>query len=322
MHSCERNSLVFNRENGTKKPLSDRERETLKLLRGALPECDIHANMRLADVIKAGWRQFNFIKSYHLDFVICDQDGHTVAAVELDDSTHDNRKARERDAKKDGWLRDAGIKIIRIRKPHEANKIRQLIEEYQPERIFQEPQNPPVFEPGRANSRIPPIPVPPIHPSKYTRPRIGRSRHITTQQIFTRMAVTVIGMFVVWMVFANFVSNQQKRMIEASQKAQQQMKQRAAEQQAEVQRRAQAAESLRRKQEAVSASQTEQLRKYEQALIYQHELKVAAQQPRYERVFVRAKSGEECRKGNVIDNEVVRCMADHYEIIETKNGTQ
>lgn len=313
---------MFNRENGKKKPLSDRERETLKLLRGALPECEIHANMRLADVIKAEWWQFNSIKGYHLDFVICDQDGHTVAAVELDDSTHDNLKARERDAKKDGWLRDAGIKLIRIRKPHEANEIRQLIKEYQPKGFFQEPQRPPILGPGKDNSRIPPIPVSPKNPSPYTRHRIGRSRHITTQQIFARMAATVIGMFVIWMVFANFVSNQQKRMVEASQKAQQQMKQRAAEQQAEAQRRAQTAESLHRKQEAVSASQTEQLRKYEQAIIYQHELKVAAQQPRYERVFVRAKSGAECRKGNVIDNEVVRCMADHYEIVEMKNGTQ
>lgn len=313
---------MFNRENGKKKPLSDRERETLKVLRTALPECDIHANMRLADVIKADWWQYNYIKSYHLDFVICDQDGHTIAAVELDDSTHDTPKAQRRDAKKDGWLHDAGIKLIRIRKPHEAEEIRRLIEEYQPKEILQELPSPPILQPGSTSSRIPTSPVPPIRPSSYTKPRrIGRSRHVTTQQIFTRMAVTVAGMFVVWIVFANFMGNQQKRMIEASQKAQQQVKQRAAEQQAEAQRRAQTAESLRRRQEAVSAAQTEQLKKFEQALIYQHELKVLAQQARYERVFVRAKSGEECRKGNIIDNEVVRCMTDHYEVVESKNGT-
>lgn len=313
---------MFNRENGKKKPLSDRERETLKVLRTALPECDIHANMRLADVIKADWWQYNYIKSYHLDFVICDQDGHTIAAVELDDSTHDTPKAQRRDAKKDGWLRDAGIKLIRIRKPHEAEEIRRLIEEYQPKEILQELPSPPILQSGSTSSRIPPIPVPPIRPSSYTRPsRIGRRKHVTTQQIFIRMAVTVAGMFVVWTVFANFMGNQQKRMIEASQKAQQQAQRRAAEQQAEAQRRTQAAEALRRQQEAAAAAQTEKVRKFEQALIYQHDLKVTAQQLLNQRVLVKAKSAEECRKGNVIDNEVVRCMNDHYETVEVKNTT-
>jgi very-short-patch-repair endonuclease len=120
---------VFDR-NSKKKPLSERERETLKQLRESLPEYEIHANMRLADVIKADWKQFNYIKGYHLDFVICNRNGYIVAAVELDDSTHDNSKAQERDAKKNIWLSDAGIKLIRIREPQEAIGIRRLIDEY------------------------------------------------------------------------------------------------------------------------------------------------------------------------------------------------
>jgi len=117
---------VFNRNN-KKKPLSERERETLKQLRESLPGYEIHANMRLADVIKANWKQFNYIKGYHLDFVICDPSGQIEAAVELDDSTHDHRKAQKRDAKKNKWLSDAGIKLIRIREPQEALGIRRLI---------------------------------------------------------------------------------------------------------------------------------------------------------------------------------------------------
>lgn len=120
---------MFN-SNDRKKPLSDRERETLKKLRESLPECEIHANIRLADAIKADWKQFRSIKGYHLDFVICNQNGDIIAAVELDDSTHDNRKAQERDAKKNKWLNDANIKLIRIREPQEAIGIRRLIDEY------------------------------------------------------------------------------------------------------------------------------------------------------------------------------------------------
>ncbi|RFC37723.1 MAG: Protein of unknown function (DUF2726) [Candidatus Nitrotoga sp. SPKER] len=86
--------------------------------------------MRLADVIKADWKQFKYIKGYHLDFVICNQSGDTIAAVELDDSTHDNRKAQERDAKKNKYLNDANIKLIRIHDPQETIGIRKLIDEY------------------------------------------------------------------------------------------------------------------------------------------------------------------------------------------------
>ncbi|CAH1904210.1 hypothetical protein NTGHW29_240059 [Candidatus Nitrotoga sp. HW29] len=118
--------------NGNKKnPLSERERETLKILRETLPEYEIHANMRLADVIKADWKQFNHIKGYHLDFVICNKNGHTAAAIELDDSTHDNPAAQLRDAKKNKFLRDADIKLIRIREPKDAIEIKKILDESQ-----------------------------------------------------------------------------------------------------------------------------------------------------------------------------------------------
>lgn len=43
--------------------------------------------------------------------------------------------------------------------------------------------------------------------------------------------------------------------------------------------------------------------------------RVDAQQPHYERVFVKGKSARECSSGNVIDNASVMCMQDHYETV-------
>jgi hypothetical protein len=46
------------------------------------------------------------------------------------------------------------------------------------------------------------------------------------------------------------------------------------------------------------------------------------QQPHYERIFVKAKSADECGKvKNVIDEKVIWCMKDHYERILV-NGNQ
>lgn len=110
-----------------KKALSPRELETEKILQAALPEYIIRANMRLVDVIHAG-RQFIYMRGYHLDFVICDEEANTIAAVELDDSTHNTKDGQRRDANKNRWMAQAKIKLIRIRTPEEALNIRELME--------------------------------------------------------------------------------------------------------------------------------------------------------------------------------------------------
>lgn len=109
-----------------KQVLSQRELETEKILQATLPEYTIRANMRLVDVIHAG-NQFRYMSSYHLDFVICNNLSQAVAAVELDDSTHDTADGRRRDANKNRWLAEANLKLIRIRKPNEAYQIQALI---------------------------------------------------------------------------------------------------------------------------------------------------------------------------------------------------
>jgi hypothetical protein len=67
-----------------KKVLSPPELETEKILKAELPEYDIRANHRLADVIHMTEEQFKYMGGYHLDFAICDKHANIIAAVELD----------------------------------------------------------------------------------------------------------------------------------------------------------------------------------------------------------------------------------------------
>lgn len=48
-----------------------------------------------------------------LDFVICLKDGSIIAAIELDDKSHEQAERLEADAKKEKALTDAGIRLIR-----------------------------------------------------------------------------------------------------------------------------------------------------------------------------------------------------------------
>jgi len=252
--------------NNKKKPLSERERETLKRLRESLPEYEIHANMRLADAIKADWKQFRYIKGYHLDFVVCNQSGDIVAAIELDDSTHDNRKAQERDAKKNKWLNDANIKLIRLREPQEAIGIRRLIDKYKFTGYSQEPQRP-----NQPHSNI----------------RTDRNKK--TANPFKKVAITVTGMFVIWLIFNSIINNILKRSVEHALLKPQHL----TAQQSDIKQRTQAGENLRKQQEIT-----------------------ARQQPKYERLLIRAKSAKECaRPDGTLDNYTVLCMTNHYEMV-------
>lgn len=111
-----------------KKVLSSRELETEKILQKELPEYVIRANMRLADVIQIPADQFKYMSGYHLDFVICNHEAEPVAAVELDDKSHDTEDGKRRDTNKNNWLEQAKIKLIRIREPSEAYNIKKLLD--------------------------------------------------------------------------------------------------------------------------------------------------------------------------------------------------
>ncbi|MEW6563336.1 MAG: DUF2726 domain-containing protein [Pseudomonadota bacterium] len=111
-----------------KHAISRREQEALSLLRMALPEFEVFPNMRLADVVRVPWRDFNRVRGFHLDFVICTRRGFPLGAVELDDATHDSERARERDARKDAILMQADIPLLRIRHIDELGKVRPWLE--------------------------------------------------------------------------------------------------------------------------------------------------------------------------------------------------
>ena len=63
---------------------------------------------------------FAKISQKHVDFVICDEDCQVYFAVELDDSSHDTEKAKEKDLFKDRAFKAAGIPLKRIRDFDEA----------------------------------------------------------------------------------------------------------------------------------------------------------------------------------------------------------
>lgn len=75
---------------------------------------------------------------------------------------------------------------------------------------------------------------------------------------------------------------------------------------------------LQQKADQLAAARLQQQQEMEQA---EGRRRVDAQQPHYERVFVKGKSARECSNGNVIDNASVACMQDHYETVLV-SGTQ
>ncbi len=83
-----------------------------------MPECIVLAQVQLSRVlgVKKGfsfneWN--NRINRMSLDFVVCLKDSTVVAAVELDDKTHEKTSRVEADAKKEKALSAAGVSLIR-----------------------------------------------------------------------------------------------------------------------------------------------------------------------------------------------------------------
>ena len=101
-----------------KKPLTQPEQVLYHRLVAAMPECIVLAQVQLSRVlgVKKGfsfneWN--NRISRMSLDFVVCLKDSTIVAAVELDDKTHEKASRVEADAKKEKALSAAGIALVR-----------------------------------------------------------------------------------------------------------------------------------------------------------------------------------------------------------------
>lgn len=56
-----------------------------------------------------------YIKSRHVDFLICDDDLHIICGIELDDKSHDEKEAKRIDKFKNELFEAIGVKLYRVR---------------------------------------------------------------------------------------------------------------------------------------------------------------------------------------------------------------
>lgn len=104
------------------------ERSFLGVLEQAIGETHrIFGKVRLADVIKvdtgltrsARQTAFNRIRGKHVDFVVCEPSGlKVIAAIELDDKSHDVPSRQQRDTFLDAALGAAGIPVHHVSAKH------------------------------------------------------------------------------------------------------------------------------------------------------------------------------------------------------------
>ena len=101
-----------------KRPLTQPEQVLYHRLVAAMPECIVLAQVQLSRVlgVKKGFsfhQWNNRINRMSLDFLVCLKDSTVVAAVELDDKTHEKASRTEADAKKAKALSSAGVALVR-----------------------------------------------------------------------------------------------------------------------------------------------------------------------------------------------------------------
>lgn len=101
-----------------KKPLTHPEQVMYHRLVKALPEHIVLAQVQVSRVlgVKKGssfneWN--NRINRLSYDFVICSKDSTVLAAVELDDKSHESKRRTVTDEKKNKATADAGLRLIR-----------------------------------------------------------------------------------------------------------------------------------------------------------------------------------------------------------------
>jgi Protein of unknown function (DUF2726) len=118
-----------------KKPLTTPEQVLYWRLVKALPEHIVLAQVQCSRVLGVK-RGFNFnewnnrINRLSYDFVICKKDGSVVAAIELDDKTHESSRRAETDAKKHRATEAAGVILVRwnvAKMPDEKQLIHSLL---------------------------------------------------------------------------------------------------------------------------------------------------------------------------------------------------
>lgn len=101
------------------RPLKEQERIFYWRLRKVLPEQMILAQVFVSSFVRVekghdlrAW--FNRINRMTVDFLVCLPDGTIVAAIELDEATHEIDERLFVDARKAKVLESAGIKLLRF----------------------------------------------------------------------------------------------------------------------------------------------------------------------------------------------------------------
>jgi hypothetical protein len=96
--------------------MTAREREFIRLLRLALPNAEIHAQVAmgaLVEVVGGGRAARNRFDRKVLDYVVCSSAGTVLYAIELDDRSHLSESAKKRDAVKNEVCAAAGLRLVR-----------------------------------------------------------------------------------------------------------------------------------------------------------------------------------------------------------------
>lgn len=101
--------------------MTAREREFIGLLRLALPDAEIHAQVAmgaLVEVVSGGRAARNRFDRKVLDYVVCSSSGTVLYAIELDDRSHLSPEAKKRDAVKNEVCAAAGLRLVRYSSVH------------------------------------------------------------------------------------------------------------------------------------------------------------------------------------------------------------
>lgn len=148
----------------SKNPLTPTEATFYELLVQALPEHVVLAQVQLSrfigvDRYKARgnfYRWFNPIAQQSVDYLICDRSFKVVAAIELDDKTHDNEDAIRRDDKKNGNIAAAGIRLLRWHAEQlpTTDEIQEKVLRVQPNEAGAEPKHEEAFNPIPAAAQL------------------------------------------------------------------------------------------------------------------------------------------------------------------------
>jgi hypothetical protein len=118
------------------KPLTSAEQAFFRLLENSLPGYVILAQVDVKRIVRTkrskSHQHFNRVAQLSLDYVICRRDFSVVAAVELDDPSHDRQRQKTRDEKKDAVMKAINVRLVRFdvrRYPSEMDVRKQLLGE-------------------------------------------------------------------------------------------------------------------------------------------------------------------------------------------------